>query len=280
MLGTDYEVFVNNSKTGKPVPAGVFGLTGKTGKHLPMFIDAEDVGSVHRDNLMLEVCTHPAATGKEFAKNVRQTMLAVTNFVKSFDESYYISNIPAANFTDEDLSTREAKDIGCDIDFVSIALDSCPRDPVTAKNLKGSRFSGGHVHISYDMAIAPPWVAAMLCDVFIGIPQQHKLNKQRAKFYGLATLHRPTQYPDGSGGVEYRVLDSFWVHQPDLNVISSLELVQSLLVPDYVDCVRQIVELHMRELAPKAIIAEIPNADKIVKESLSILAKFAPKLMP
>lgn len=280
MLGTDFEVFVVNRKNLEAVPATVFGLNGKVGVHLPLLYEGEPAGSVHRDNLMLETCVIPGKTGAEFTNNVRTTMLAAAAFVEQHNHELIISTVPEAEFSIQQLSTPEAKDIGCDVDFLS-GGESIPRQPIAANTLKFHRYAGGHCHISYDTSLAPPWVGAMLCDLFIGLPHKDRLNVARSEFYGGATLHRPTRYPNGSMGVEYRVLDSFWVHNQEQSVINGMELVQSLLVPQHMDALRLLIELHRSNLVAGAPIATVDEFDKgraegIIWRAEEILKKFTP----
>lgn len=259
-LGADFEVFVENTNTGRPVPASIFGLGGKTGEHQPLYQDGQQVGTVHRDNLMLELCIPPARTAGEMALSVGRVMYAAMEFVQAHDDALYISTNPSATFTDEELDTPEARDIGCDRDFISVGNLSSVREAISAAELGNLRCAGGHIHVSYDTALAPPWAGAMLCDFFLGIPHQHRLNRKRAPYYGLATLHRPTQYPNGAMGVEYRVLDSFWVHGPDIRVLRGAGLVQELLTPEHVDTVRELVGIHKRSIQPGTIMAEFDGA--------------------
>ncbi len=152
------------------------------------------------------------------------------------------------------------------------------RDAVLAGDLRDLRCAGGHFHISYDTAIAPPWVGAMLCDHFIGFPHRLRLNKSRSPYYGQATLHRPTHYPNGDSGVEYRPMDSFWVHGPDVRVIRGLGLVQQLLTPEYVDAARSLVDLHIRMVPPYTILADFAEAEVIRGEARTIMTSLAPAL--
>ena len=275
-LGADYEVFVANAD-GRPVPASIFGLGGKTGEHRPLYQDGKVVGTVHRDNHMLEMCIPPAQTAGEMALSVGRVMYAAMEFVQAHDDSLYISTNPSATFTDEEVDTPEARDIGCDRDFISNNGESAVREAISAKELGNERFAGGHIHVSYDTGLAPPWVGATLCDFFLGIPNQNRLNRKRAPYYGLSTLHRPTRYPDGTEGVEYRVLDSFWVHGPDIRVLRGAGLVQELLTPEHVDVVRELVGVHMRSIRPGTIMAEFDG--KLVRDEVrATMQTLAPRL--
>ncbi len=80
-LSTDFEVFLTHSKTGLPVPATIFGLNGKTGAHRPLYLDGEEVGTVHRDNMMLEMCTPPQETAGGLATAVSRVLYAAQEFV-------------------------------------------------------------------------------------------------------------------------------------------------------------------------------------------------------
>jgi hypothetical protein len=59
-------------------------------------------------------------------------------------------------------------------------------------------------------------------------------------------LHRPTRYPDGSTGVEYRPLDNFWVHNTGkcLNVAQGASKVQNLLDKGNYDVIHELMGVH------------------------------------
>lgn len=261
MLGTDYEVFVRSHAKNRAVPATIFGLGGKTGEHTPLYLDGAQVGTVHRDNLMLEICSEPRGTALEFSTAVGNALKGAQEYVSAFNDDLYITRNTTEVFGERALRTRAAGDIGCDADYLS-ERDSARRTPVTAGVLGNVRCAGGHIHVSYNTQAIPPWAAAVLFDLLVGIPHQRSLNTTRAPFYGLATLHRPTQYPDGSTGVEYRVLDSFWVHDPDvrLRVLQRAELVQTLLNGQHVSAVQQLVAAHERLVPKNTILASFDGS--------------------
>jgi len=278
-LGTDYEVFVTNTQTGTIIPAIGFQLGGKTGPHRDLHYEGQIVGSVHRDNLMLELCSPPADTAQQFACNLTQLAKATDEFIRCLAAVYGVSRSAAATFSPSVLATPEARDIGCDADYVSVPGNSMVRERLTADTLLGTRFAGGHIHISYDVSLAPPWVAAMLCDLVIGAPAAPKLNAQRAEFYGLATLHRPTIYPNGERGVEYRVLDNFWVHGPDMSVLENAERVQALLQPVNARILRPLVDLHTRLMIPNVPLVRQPLLDIVQHETQTLITAMAPDLI-
>lgn len=126
-----------------------------------------------------------------------------------------------------------ACELGCDIDYLSDmqAEASVPRQALNANMLANFRHAGGHVHVSYDTAIFPAWIGAVVCDLHIGLPAIPHLDIVRARWYGNISLHRPTEYPNGARGVEYRALDSQWVHTPERReaVANAAGIVQDVL---------------------------------------------------
>ena len=279
MLGADFEKFIGSLSTGQPVPATVLGLNGKNGDHTPLFFGGENVGTIHRDNTMIEMCPPAKATAEEFSSAIRMCLLGAEEFLREFDSDLFIMPDTIVRWPEEVLFTKEAKDIGCDRDFLS-NNDSVARQAVTAHSLGEIRCTGGHLHVSYDTRIIPPWVAAEIADVFVGIPMQKHLNGVRAPYYGLSTLHRPTSYPDGSFGMEYRVMDSFWVDNQDLRweAVKRMELVQKLLTERYIPAVQLLAEMHHR-LVPREAVVATYDSGQLQLETMEIMHTAAPELL-
>ena len=245
MLGSDFESFLTSD--GLVIPETILDLPGK--KVVPVSLSDEygPAGFLHRDNVMLEMCSLPSSTAEEFVRNVQRALKAGDTWLKKRDPKLGISAKAAHIFNPDQLTGPQGQELGCDEDFISNNFLSQERERMTAEMIGNSRFSGAHVHISYgegDDAHIPAWIAACLCDLFIGLPNASSLDKERAVYYGNLTLHRPTKYPDGSLGVEYRPLDNFWVHdeQKCLAVAEGAQKVEQLLNLGDQDVIR---ELHM-----------------------------------
>lgn len=244
MLGTDFEVFLMQGAA--PVNAGCLGLPGKSDTPIPL-----STGAVHRDNVMLELTVPPAVDADEFIRNIAATRDACAEWVRAQRPEFSLGDKAGAVFMEDTLCTPEGMELGCDIDYIAKDNDSVARDPLCASDLGFARYAGGHVHISYETAhIVPPWMAAMLCDLVIGVPVSRVLNQHRARFYGLPTLHRPTMYPDGTSGVEYRVLDNFWTAHEPFNrlVAAAAERVENILNLNERDLLIALHRLHRENI--------------------------------
>lgn len=240
MLGTDYEFFAISDKFGSLISSDRFGLGGKRDEHEQIVDDAGNkCGYIHKDNVMVEVCTLPATTGKEFNAAIERSLAAAQQFIAGRVPRSAIGQHAAQNLPQKLLaSLPEASEIGCDVDFtIDIGYNSVPRTPLNSNLLGNSRYAGGHVHVSYDNPSLSPGEVASLFDLLVAIPCARYLTKDRAPWYGLSGLHRPTKYPDGSSGVEYRVLDNVWIHSQHLRnyVCNMADIIQQLTNPLHYD---------------------------------------------
>ena len=258
MLGSDFESFL--TKSGEIIPATGLGLPGK--KLAPVLLEDEygPAGSIHRDNVMIEICTLPSHTAEEFANNTRRALQAGYNWVKSKDKELGISAAASCIFNSNELNNPYARELGCDIDYISNHYLSQERERITPEDIGHSRFSGAHVHISYEETDLPAWLAACMCDLFIGLPHSSNLDKDRAKFYGSLSLHRPTTYPDGTSGVEYRPMDNFWIHddRKRLSVAKGAEMVEQVLNLGDQDVIRELHRVHT-DLPKMPLVSDFGN---------------------
>ena len=182
-LGTDFEVFVEND-VGCIVPAIGMQLPGKREKHIELHDQYCLAGTVHRDNLMLEICAMPSSTAAKFEYNVRRAFEAAQTWLGNNHSPLRISTNTAGWFDEDILMCPEAEELGCDEDFIAQDYDSYQRPPITVDDLGHDRFAGGHVHISYDNPQIPAWLAACMCDLFIGLPNSSRVNRDRGAHYG------------------------------------------------------------------------------------------------
>lgn len=264
MLGSDFEIFVQDRSRHDPraaISAAIFELPSKGQEPVPLHDDAGIAGYVHRDNLMLEFNAHPASTAEEWAANIERCANAGRRFVHDFNPAWDFSPLSHALFSASDTESEEGREIGCDADFISLDSNSTQRSPISAKTLAGIRYAGGHIHISYTRDMIPAWVGAMLCDLFIGIPEKQHLDRQRADTYGQISLHRPTTYPDGSHGVEYRPLDSYWARDTmsTMRIAKRAEIVQRLLEEAEVDLLTQLIRVHKESLGNLDLLCLTPD---------------------
>lgn len=254
MLGSDFELFMKNDE-GEFVPEVHLGLPDKGNLPIPLMDANGPAGFIHRDNVSVEMCSLVAQTAQEFIDSVSRTLAAGKEFVEQRLTGVRLGSDTTVVLPDWVKDHEHAKELGCDADNVSDSLDKCSivRARLNADLLGDERYAGGHVHISYIRDIIPPWAAALMCDLFIGLPLKGKLDANRAPFYGLSSLHRDTKYPDGSVGVEYRSLDSGWVHDPVSlsKVATGAGIVQSILEAQDVDTIMAL--MRVRSAFPDSI---------------------------
>jgi len=262
MLGTDFELFLSDGE--KPLSAGVLHLPDKQDTPITLTDAHGPAGFIHRDNLMIEMCTPAVNTGQELANAVSRVIEAGMTWVTNrLQRQTVIWPESQATFNNFWLNSPEGRELGCDADFIVMDNDSVKRPPLNAGMLRDKRFSGGHIHISWTRDYIPAWVGARLCDLFIGYPEADYLNQERAQFYGATSLHRPTHYPDGGKGVEYRVLDSYWVRSKEAleRVTNSAERVMQLLEKADVEVIHRLMNLHEFP-AHAPLIVQVPKATR------------------
>lgn len=218
MIGSDFELFMKDAVSGEFVPEFFLNLPDKGQQHVTLHDnDGHKVGYIHRDNVSVELCTLPSKDAREFAQGVSSVLTAAQDWLTKTMPGLLLGDSTTVQLKKEYLDHPHARELGCDIDFIadSVGEQSKARDALHADLLGDLRHTGGHVHVSYNYEQFPAWIGAMICDLFLGMPMIDLLDRTRAKWYGNASLHRATRYPDGSGGVEYRPLDSGWVHNPE-----------------------------------------------------------------
>ena len=229
-IGSDPEFFIRDTRTGGVVP--IIGLLGGT-KEEPLPIPHMDEGyAMQEDNVMAEYNIPPMTTARGFARAVCSAREAVVNFVRT-KQDYLSADFGCSRlFPHFMLEHKQAQVFGCSPDFDAHRQGEPLRPPEKAmmEEVDGEwRFAGGHVHIGYESA-APDFVAAALCDIYLGLPSVHS-DKQgiRRQAYGSAGRYRPTKY-----GIEYRTLSNFWTfdREASMNVGSRAMTVGHLMSGD------------------------------------------------
>lgn len=278
MIGSDFELFMKDAVTGEFVPEFFLNLPDKGEAHVPLHNQkGRKVGNIHRDNVSVEMCSLPAETSLQFAENVGEVLESAQNWLTKTMPGLLLDSKTTVALPKEMQDHPHAQELGCDIDFVAdaVGMQSKARDALNAGMLADFRHAGGHVHISYDYSMFPAWIGALLCDLFLGLPMRDLLDQQRAAWYGNASLHRATRYPDGTGGVEYRPLDSGWVHNPDTRTMvgRGAIIVQDVLASKSNDLIAELMRVRAR-FPSKCMLIDVTSQDaqSIYGDALRIAA--------
>lgn len=202
-FGIDPEFFVLN-QSNQPINAY---KVCKSTKNKPIKI--YDI-NIYHDNVLLEANCDPVLTEGEFLISSANLVAAILENAKG----YKISLDSFFEFSDDELTGKNAKEFGCDPDYDAYTLTI--NDTATKEIAKTNfRTAGGHIHIggnTTDVVCDPlmkPMFVYML-DLFVGIPSVLIDNStqtyRRRKYFGAAGCHRDKPY-----GLEYRVLSPFWL---------------------------------------------------------------------
>ena len=217
MFGSDPEFFIAD-KTNTPVPAHLFFppkeapfLESSGGETIKMF----------RDGYALELNIPPRTCRQEFAGRIRAGLHAAQSKLPT---GYSLLAIPSIKINLKDLADAPEDVLLFGCDAVADAYSGEDR----SVNLNGLthpyRYAGGHLHYSGTW----PWLAdrkardlcVKMLDLYLGVPFTflfHDLGEfRRRKHYGQAGEYRFQQYPDGTRGIEYRVLSPRVMNHPCL----------------------------------------------------------------
>lgn len=245
-IGGDPEFFAMDSSSGQIIPAETLGLGGKDEYKLPLLYGDEQVGEIHRDNAMVELCLPVIDSPTKFVETVELARAGAALWLRDnagLIMSSLVDWIPGDQYGEE---WRERfplmQEIGCSPDCVALMEDGTPVtkkrrafSPADFKKTAGVDFrgAGGHIHLSYEESYLVPEEIVMLCDRLLGKAFGHPFMSEelRDRMYGMPGLYRPTKYPDGSVGVEYRALSNQWLHHTGhaQNVAFGLLVLEKLL---------------------------------------------------
>jgi hypothetical protein len=208
MIGTDFELFMKTGDKHIPVPENI-NIGSKKGRHVPL-----GGGTMHRDNIMVELCPNPVVVPGSLATGVASLVEEAEVYLsKAMGETITLDFAPSVKFGGDVLASEYAQELGCDVDYLARDGMATQRMPMNARLLKDSRCAGGHVHISYgeeDNDVSVP-LAVHFADVALGTLEA-TMGKQgiRRTFYGVPGLHRPKTYGQ-TRGVEYRTPSNLWL---------------------------------------------------------------------
>ncbi len=209
LFGADPELFVRNGE-GEFISAE--GLIPGT-KEEPYKVEG---GAIQVDGMAAEFNIDPAATFKDFNRNIERVMKQLQEMLPA---GCTLDSTSAVRFKPEifDASPDKAKMLGCSPDFNAWTgeINPPPKDPDDPY----FRCLGGHLHVGWtegaDMSdqqhIMNGRDLVKQFDWFLGgWSTKMDSDPTRRNLYGRAGACRFKDY-----GVEYRVLSSFWVTSRD-----------------------------------------------------------------
>lgn len=202
-FGADPEVFLQ--KDGQPWSAeGIFGGSKRNPKPMkglpPGFF-------IQEDNVAAEYNIPPTDDPQEFHKYIKRGLTYIRQRARRRKMDLLFA--PAADFMIEHVTTPHALELGCEPDFNAWteAKNPRPRPPRTM------RTAAAHIHFSWDDP-SPEQAYAFVraLDLRVCIPTLRMAPRSaRRELYGKAGACRIKSY-----GVEYRVLDNFWLENAHL----------------------------------------------------------------
>lgn len=190
-------------------------------------LDLGDGFKLYSDNVLAELSL-PIATNKRGV--MANIMTALNRAQKSLGPRYNLVARAAVIYDPEELGPKPAKDevvippawsIGCTPNFNGYTGKANENAPFE-DNMRTGSF---HIHIGNPdykegtddrlLTVESKHIAVRLMDTFVGcaavIVSGDPSAKERRKLYGRAGEFRPTPY-----GIEYRVLENFFLRSPDL----------------------------------------------------------------
>ncbi len=216
LVGSDFEMFVENKDTGDIVSAIPY-LIGT--KQNPEKTDKDGCCTQH-DGILAECNVPPVkmSEGDLFIENV--------NYVKEYIKDNYIKDknlrltcCASAVVPDEQLLDPEANQIGCDSDYNAWKDGEINDKP--DKFPGGLRTTGGHFHFSYPDASVDRSIELMkVFDTFVAVPLVLiDRDTKRRELYGQAGAFRLQNWGEAQG-FEARTLSGYCFNSEDtLNYI-------------------------------------------------------------
>lgn len=167
------------------------------------------------DNVLAECAVKPASTKEEAVENIRECIEIYSDMVKPYE----LCLTPFHKYDLDQLQHEDARQSHCKEEYCAYSRRRIEVDEAYhyIKNT-GFRASGGHVHLGGDFKDEPLNIISIVkcLDLFLGLPlnmmcDQVELRKKRRTMYGKSGRHRLPAH-----GLEYRVLDNFWLCSPHM----------------------------------------------------------------
>lgn len=200
-IGSDPELFIINTKTGKVVSSiGIIpGVKGEpyVAKDMPKGY------GLQTDNILAEFNIPPVKTQQAFVICMNYMKDYIQKYVKNINEDLDIMCASSAIVDEDQLQSKEAKEFGCDIDYNAYTEEPNPKPEGTSTNM---RSAGCHIHVSYNNPNTQDSLNLIkYLDMYLGIPfVVIDKDSRRRKLYGKAGCFRLCNY-----GFEYRTLGGY-----------------------------------------------------------------------
>lgn len=244
-IGADPEVFLKRGNEYISAVGKIGGTKTKPKKISKGF-------NIHEDNVAVEYNFPPAEEASEFVAH-NQFCLDAVKMVADLHKCE-VAIESDAFFSDEELSSPQAREFGCNPDYNAWNLDINPTPNAQQTNL---RTAGGHIHIGYaGMDMRQKFQLIRALDIFLGIPlAMLEPNSRRTELYGNLGACRPKKY-----GVEWRVPSNIWVRDVHFQ-FDIFEAVCQIVhhAEDYTDLAERIREDV--ESIPRGTIGRLDNLD-------------------
>jgi hypothetical protein len=220
-FGCDPELFVFNTETNTPVPAGEVGIVGSKDKPHPCYgKDGEIIGWAQVDGMAAEFNIPPVTSFRDFNRHIEAMIKALGAMLP---EGHELRAVPAVTFSEEvfNAAPDSAKELGCSPDYNAWTGKINP-PPKDASN-PFLRTASGHLHIGWtDGADISDNQHVLNCRDLVkqfdwylgGWSLGLDPDPVRRRLYGEAGAMRFKSY-----GVEYRVLSNFWVTSRDRRLV-------------------------------------------------------------
>lgn len=208
-FGSDPEFMIINPDGGLQSAIGLIkGTSERPVKH--------GNNNFYQDNVLGECTIKPGESAEESIANFQSCFQMFAKMISP----YKLVCRAAADYPREELKHPLARVTGCKREWCAYTLNMLPKHE--EEFLHGTlRTAGGHVHIGAPGYIRSQMMAhyyVRMLDLFLGIPavfMNHDPSAAiRRRLYGGLGSHRTKSY-----GIEYRVLDNFWLSSPSLVAI-------------------------------------------------------------
>jgi hypothetical protein len=197
LIGADPETFIVGTirdGRGRPTRHGVipaFGLFGGSKEAPNKMTDMADGYMYLEDNASLEFNIPPQKTSGEFcaAISAAKTWMS-NNLLDPKDFGFSDSNV--LELEPRYQADPRSQEVGCMPDHDAYTNDGAKREAFNGSTLGNFRYAGGHIHLSYNCAILPQYVAARFLDLYLALPWiEYDRQGKRRQVYGKGGLFRP-----------------------------------------------------------------------------------------